>query len=222
MHLASKSEFAALINVSPGRVSQFIASGQISQAAIIGSGQRAKIDVERAKADLRVNLDISQRFGNGLGTRLDADDQAIGQSSPSDRALPTNTPAPSSIEATSVETRIKLAKLEQVERANRNALIADEIAKGTLIKAADARAEMSKMASTILVMVEGSLTNIATGLAAKFKLPHRDVLHEIRFLFRAERTNMAKKSRDDAASRPETVETVIHAEDDPETETSAN
>lgn len=70
----SKSEFAALINVSPGRVSQFIASGQISRAAIIGSGQRAKIDVERAKADLRLSLDVSQRLGNGIDTRLDDDD----------------------------------------------------------------------------------------------------------------------------------------------------
>jgi len=52
--LVSKSEFAAMINVSPGRVSQFIAAGQISQLAIVGSGQRAKIDAERAKADLRI------------------------------------------------------------------------------------------------------------------------------------------------------------------------
>ncbi len=68
--LVSKSAFAAIINVSPGRVSQFIAAGQISSAAIVGSGQRAKIDVDRAKADLRLTLDVAQRLGNGIDTLI--------------------------------------------------------------------------------------------------------------------------------------------------------
>lgn len=212
VEVATKGEFAALIGVSPGRVSQYLKEGRISPAAVEGEGRNARIRVEQAKADLRTALDVSQRLGNGIGTRLDPS-----ASRPQTERRGYEPPLISGI-----DQEIKEQKLEEIRRKNRNAVIADEIAKGALIKTADARAEMSKMASTILVMVEGSLANIATGLAAKFQLPRRDVLHEIRVLFRAERTNMARKSRDDAASKPETVETVIHADDAPETETTAN
>ncbi|MVA55958.1 hypothetical protein [Agrobacterium vitis] len=66
----TKGQFAELIGVSPGRVSQYLTEGKISPAALDGVGRNAKINVERAKADLRLTLDVSQRLGNGIDTRL--------------------------------------------------------------------------------------------------------------------------------------------------------
>jgi hypothetical protein len=210
--IVTKGEFAALIGVSPGRVSQYLREGRISPSAVEGEGRNARIRVEQAKADLRTALDVGQRLGNGIGTRLDP---SANRPSPERRGF--EPPIVSGI-----DQEIKEQKLEEIRRKNRNAAIADEIAKGTLIKAADARAEMSKMASNILLLVEGSLTDMATGLATKFTLPQRDVLHELRALFRVARANMARHSREAAAKIPETVETTIHAKDTRETDTSVN
>jgi hypothetical protein len=69
--LIKKSEFAAARGVSSARVSQWIATGLIGPEAIVGEGQRAKINEGIATAHLRDRLDPSQRFSiNGLSTRL--------------------------------------------------------------------------------------------------------------------------------------------------------
>jgi hypothetical protein len=73
LSLVRKSEFAEMRGVSPGRVSQWIAAGQIDGAAIVGSGQRALINVEIACAQLQERLAVDERFGlNGLSTNLEA------------------------------------------------------------------------------------------------------------------------------------------------------
>lgn len=66
----SKAEFAELIGVSPGRVSQHIAAGKISGDALVGSGRSSRIRYEIAVAQLRERLDASQMTGNGRQTRL--------------------------------------------------------------------------------------------------------------------------------------------------------
>jgi hypothetical protein len=77
--LVKKSKFAQMCNVSAGRVSQWIAEGIIGPEALVGDGQRAKINVPVALSQLRLRLDPTQRFSmNGLSTRLDD-----GEASPS-------------------------------------------------------------------------------------------------------------------------------------------
>ena len=67
MSLVRKSEFAEMRGVSPGRVSQWIAAGQIDGAAIVGSGQRGLINVDLACAQLQERLATDERYGlNGL------------------------------------------------------------------------------------------------------------------------------------------------------------
>jgi hypothetical protein len=208
----SKSEFAALINVSPGRVSQFIASGQISRAAIIGSGQRAKIDVERAKADLRLSLDVSQRLGNGIDTRLDDSDDG-------GDTLELVKPGRKDLDDDPFQRRggvdfeIKQQKLEQIRRVNRNAAIEDAKSAGTLIETDASRSAMMKVASSMLLVFEGGLSDFATAIAEEFKVPHRDVLHLLRREFRKVRANGAKQVKSEAVTLPETMETTLEVEE---------
>lgn len=202
----SKSEFAAMINVSPGRVSQFIAAGQISAAAIVGTGQRAKINVDRAKADLRLSLDVSQRLGNGSETRLDPE-QDISVPPP---------PAGNTITlpiAAGLDHEIKQQKLEQIRRVNRNAAIADAQARGQLIETDQARSEMSRIAAGMLQVFEGGLTDLASAVAAEFKVPQRDVLHLLRKQFRQIRGTAARQMQTMSVSLPETAAVEIAAED---------
>jgi hypothetical protein len=71
LSLVRKSEFAEMRGVSPGRVSQWIAAGQIDGAAIVGSGQRGLINVDLACAQLQERLATDERYGlNGLSTNI--------------------------------------------------------------------------------------------------------------------------------------------------------
>ena len=210
----SKGAFAALIGVSPGRVSQYLSEGKIAPASLQGSGRSAKIIVERAKADLRLTLDISQRLGNGIETRLDADDPeadaGTGTGAPQD-ATPTREGRPP--QPTGVEYEIKQQKLEQLRRANRNAAIADAEASGTLVETEASRAGMMRVATGMMLVFEGGLTDLANAVAAEFKVPQRDVLHLMRREFRKIRTAAAKQASAEGAAMPETVETVLEADE---------
>ncbi|HEX5934233.1 MAG TPA: hypothetical protein VFY63_08705 [Pseudorhizobium sp.] len=225
MALVSKSDFAAIINVSPGRVSQFIKAGQISADAIVGAGQRAKIDVDRAKADLRLTLDISQRLGNGLDTRLDdPDPPALDLGNPfrpvpnvrldlSRVPMPGVSAPPLSPATPSVDMELKQQKLEQARRANRIAAIEEAKSAGSLVESDEARAAMTRVAASMLVVFEGGLTDFASSIASEFKVPQRDVLHLLRRDFRKVREVAAKQARKEAADLPDTIETTLQAED---------
>src|SRR5580704_13766012 len=67
-----KSDFARRCNVSRGRVSQWLAAGQIDGAAIVGTGRNAKLDAATALSQLKLRLATDERYGlNGLSTNLD-------------------------------------------------------------------------------------------------------------------------------------------------------
>lgn len=202
--LVTKGEFAAMINVSPGRVSQYLAEGKITAAAVHGSGQRAKIDPVRAKADLRLTLDVSQRLGNGIETRLDSD--------------PIVAPAPQSSytqppQQVGIDYEIKQQKLEQARRANRNAAIEDAKARGQLMETSEAQSNMNRVAAAMLEIFEGGLTDIAMAVAAEFKLPQRDVKHFVHREFRKVREVAAQQMRQRAITLAEVGQTAIEAED---------
>jgi hypothetical protein len=63
--------FAEMRNVTKARVTQWITAGQISGAAIVGSGQRALIDIDLASAQLQERLATDERYGlSGLSTKI--------------------------------------------------------------------------------------------------------------------------------------------------------
>jgi hypothetical protein len=70
----TKTEFAAMLNVSVGRISHYITDGKLSGEALVGDSRRTqRIRVECALAQLRVRLDPGQMLGNGKTTRLEID-----------------------------------------------------------------------------------------------------------------------------------------------------
>ncbi|ATN32894.1 hypothetical protein ACO34A_03645 [Rhizobium sp. ACO-34A] len=204
----TKGEFAALIGVSPGRVSQYLTEGKITQAALVGSGRNAKIRVEQAKEDLRLTLDVSQRLGNGIDTQIDAGSQSV-----IDAGNAAGAGAPPPLQQSGIDYEIKQQKLEAARRANRNAAISEARDRGQLIDTDTARAEMSRVASAMMDVFDGGLTDMATAIAAEFQLPQRDVKHIMRREFRKLRETAAKQMKTKAISLPEYSEVVIEAED---------
>ncbi|MCJ7996678.1 hypothetical protein J5N58_06895 [Rhizobium cremeum] len=204
----TKGEFAALIGVSPGRVSQYLTEGKISQAALVGSGRNAKIRVEQAKADLRLTLDVSQRLGNGIDTQIDAGGQPVIVDG---NAAGTVVPPP--LQQSGIDYEIKQQKLEAARRANRNAAINEARERGQLMDTDAGRAEMTRVASALMDVFDGGLSDMATAIAAEFQLPQRDVKHILRKEFRKLRETAAKQMKTKAVSVPEYSEVVIEAEE---------
>lgn len=190
----SKGEFAAILGVSPGRVSQYIAAGQIFGEAIIGEGRYARIDVELAKAQLREVLDIGQRFGNGLDTRLDANvepvaDDQVDDDDDDDGDLRPRRAVTRTIAVDPVERQIKAAKLQGLQYTLREKAEAELARRGTYVRADEVAAAMSKIAGSMLNVFEGGLADIASAISARFEVPQRDVLH----LLRTEFVNLRRK-----------------------------
>jgi hypothetical protein len=67
----SKTAFASAVGVTPGRVTQWITSGQIDGEALVGSGRSAKIRPQVAIQQLRETLDVDRRACASAKARLD-------------------------------------------------------------------------------------------------------------------------------------------------------
>ena len=143
----TKGEFARICNVLPGRVSQWISEGKLSKVAMHGTGRRAKIRVEVALADLNRNLDIDQRFGNGITTRLHVPGLAKSRSGliagEADQA-PAQT-----VDGTSVESQIKHQRLIQLEADNRRRLEEEYLRQGRYVLSDVARAEEESFSDAV-------------------------------------------------------------------------
>lgn len=184
--IVSKGRFAELLNVSPGRVSQWLSEGKVTGDAIVGAGRFAKIDVDLARAQLGETLDVDQRHsGNGLKTNLGGEGAA---------------PQPNTLERQLLEERLLKARRENVRDATEQA-----VANGELCATADARSATVKEVSRMVARVEGTLPEFAAAIAAKFKLPQRDVLHELKAKWRQVRTDAAIEARERAEPLPEKV-----------------
>ena len=133
-------------------------------------------------------LDIDQRHsGNGLKTTL---------------APAVNVEAPS---GNTVADRIAEQRLELLQRQNREKATEEAALLGRLCDTAQARQATGKEIARVVARVEGSLTELASAIAAKFKLPHRDVLHELRGEWRKIRQNAAIEARERAEPLPATT-----------------
>ncbi len=177
--LVKKSAFAELCGVSRARVSEWIAEGKISGEALVGAGQRAKIDVDLATAQLRERLDVDKRFGlNGLSTRLDGHSATAHEG---------------------IEARIKAEKLRHAQLLTSRLEEEDRLRRGVYMETSAARAEMGRVAADLLTSFEGALPDFASALAARFEISARDAVHCLRVEFRRIRERLAAASKQEQA-----------------------
>jgi hypothetical protein len=189
MTVVTKSAFAALCGVSRARVAQWISCGQVDGEAIVGSGHRARIDADIARAQLKERLDVSQWR---VASRARLDGTAKVDLPPQATAAPT------------VEAEIKAAHLRRIELANAKAEGEAAIASGRYLVAEDVRREVGAIAGSMVAAFEGMIPQFADAVAANWAAPQPDVLHLLRGVWRAAR---ARQSALDAnpAHAPDTV-----------------
>lgn len=148
--IVSKSEFARICGVDPGRVSQWIAERKLTGAAFVGEGRSARINVPIAQRQLRRALDPNQMTANGSGTDLGAQRAAE----------PTRVEAQSegvgSLDLT--DERARLAKEQADDKAMRNAE-----RRGELINASEAEQRWSAE----IIEIRTQLLRIPSEVAAQ-------------------------------------------------------
>ncbi|WP_051651372.1 hypothetical protein [Brevundimonas bacteroides] len=214
--IVTKGQFAELIGVSPGRVSQMIAEGKIGPEALVGEGRSAKIRIETARAQLRERTDLGQRLGNGLTTRLDGALSLVADAQLTDRVAddaprlagaedglrqpsPTQpSPGPSD----PVADRLKQLKLNDAERRERQALEDDLARRGVYVRADHSRVALLGVAQSMLNVFDGAVADLAQALATHFEIPQRDLAHVLRQEFRALRSRAAAAARQKAEELP--------------------
>ncbi|WOC17409.1 hypothetical protein [Pseudochrobactrum sp. MP213Fo] len=203
----SKGEFAKLINVSAGRISQYIASGQIGPDALQGEGRSARIVVDRARRQLNGRLDVAQRVGlNGLSTRI-----AMGPVEQADNAPLLQQPDKRPLETFQTQSdlvadQIAREKLEQAKMATARIKREEALASGRFILADEARSELTRGVAMAYRVMEGGLSDMATHLAGRFELPQRDILHHLQQAFRKVRERAAQGFAEQQAMVPQVLD----------------
>lgn len=203
----SKGDFAVMLGVSPGRVSQYIAEGKIFGEALEGEGRRAKINPAIAKAQLQKTLEPGQRFGaNGTALRTP---QVVTDPSPSLFSERPSTPPPPAQpsenppvdELAQLRIRRERIKTEQAERE-------ELLETGKYMLKDDALREMAKAISTAFSVMDQGLQQISEALAEQFSIPQRDVHHALVKAFRKVRSDRAEEFKNFANELPDTVEDI--------------
>lgn len=194
MELLSKSDFAAHINVSAGRVSQMLTAGIIGQDCLVGEGRSAKIDVAKAVRQIGLRRDIGQSLSNGIGTQL---------------TLPEQPAAPKPNKTDDLAQQLQQERLESERRKNRIAASEELVRQGQLVPADQVRASMTKLARQVDDENGAMLADFASEIASKFGLVQRDVLHLLRHVRNEKKAAAAERARARAAELPATVEIVV-------------
>ena len=177
----TKAEFASLVGVSRGRVSQWLRAGKIDGAAIVGDGRDARIDAELAKRQLDARLDLGQRLG------------ANGKAQLAGSLLP-------------IDADIKAARLRQLTLANERAAEEARLRAGSYVAADDAKLEMGRIAGRLVAAFEGVMPELAAAVAAQSTLSQRDALHLMRGAWRAARARLSGVEAEAAIHEPKTLE----------------
>lgn len=189
----TKTEFAAHLGVSAGRVSQMIKAGQIGPNSLKGEGRSARVIVEKASADLRRTLDPVQSHGlNGMATRS-ALAGAPSKSVQPPRAEPPASPqlAAPMMPLDNTADLIGRERLRQAEIATRRMERDEALAEGRFVLADDHSAAVASAASKVLATIESGLADMADAIASVHSLPPRDVLHTLTQSFRGIRETAA-------------------------------
>lgn len=186
---ASKSEFARLINLSPGRVTQMVREGKLNDC-LVGQGPKARIIVDKAIEKLKLRRDVGQALGNGSKAKLAGTEPS---------------------EVDDIELKIKRAKLEEAEVRNRRLREDELVRRGVLVRADDVSAETIRTVSTIVSSFESEMAAVAHEMAARFKVPERDLAHMLRKQMRSVRSAVAQKLRVEAEALPQFIEVDLES-----------
>lgn len=189
--IITKGEFAERKGRKPSAVSNWIADGRITPAALVGSGVRARIWVEQAERDLARNLDPSQQI---------AQDRPVSMTAPAGGTAPEAPAAPLPAPAEDEDLRRRRrADAESAEHQAELLRMKRERESGRWVEAADAQKRFSAELVKFVTEVETwAAQKLARALAEKHGLDWRTVSADVRASwreFRGEKADAAGTAR---------------------------
>jgi hypothetical protein len=196
--VVDKSRFAEMIGRSAGRISQLIAEGKISGAALIGEGRSAKICVSEALRQLNLTLHPGQQLGQGrpiptMATAPQPQAAAPQQQFPL-RAPPT--------EAEDAQQRYNMARAEKAEHEAAEMRAKAAVRSGHWVEASAAAAAFARQLREFLAAVDAALPRMAEQLAADLGIEAKAATVILRQYWREFRTTSSAEARTAAAARP--------------------
>lgn len=211
--VVTKGKYAKMKGRAPSAVSNWIAEGKITAAALQGTGNRAQIWVEQADADLAASLDPSQQLTQRVPLNLVAAPPPA--AAPAAPATAPRQPAYASERDLDLARRARADadKAEHDAEAARRKLAIDE---GKWVEAEEAARVWGRELSKLTSEIETFLFNtLARDLAAEHGLDWKTLAVEVREKFRKFRA----ETSDQAAARREAI--ISAAEDQAEKATDA-
>ena len=201
--ILTKKAFAEMTGVSAACVSQWISRKKIGSDALVGCGCRAQIRVEVAREQLKRNLDIDQRTSLGMGAKARLNSRKPGARAPkpvSEAVIAPIMPEaaseafspPDEGDESTIEGRIKAARLRQLALFDAKAEEEAAARSGRYVRAEDARQELGRVALRLITLFESSLPEFANAMAAKPPASSRDALSVLRATWREIRIRDAK------------------------------
>ena len=170
-----------------------IKEGKIDGAALVGVGRSAKIDLDKAREQVRLRTDLGQAQGNGFDTRLvdeagavDEDpDGGIGEDGTREEDDLPLLRAPAKSREQEYREERELLRLKADRRKDAREQEEELQRQGVLMKTEDAVAEMQAIIGQIYDVLSGHPDRLGDLLAAEFEI--NDKRHLIFFLRNAYR-----------------------------------
>ena len=192
--MATQAEFARITNSSRQTVGKWLRRKLISGDAVVGEGRALRIDVDRAKRQLRSRRDVGQAMSNGLKTKLAARHRG---DTDDDEAADVGT---------DIDDAIKREKLIEIQGRNRKTAEDEAARSGRYVLASTARAKACLAAAELLRIFEGALPELAGDVAARHQCEGREELLAMRQVFARYRIRMAEAAKRTANSLPALVD----------------
>lgn len=190
----TKSQFAALRGVTPGRVSQWIGEGKIHGPALEGEGRNARIVYAIACEQLGFTLDPVQAVANGQQASIPVETRP-------------GSAAPVQQEIFSDQRRLAKIKADQAEMAYERERREFEAETGRYMLTVQAEAAWARIFGTVIADLEAGLPSMATEIARQ--IPSADpklVTIALRNAYRNWRKNIAALAETQAAAAEPLVE----------------
>lgn len=173
-----KSDFARIRGVTAARVSQWISEGKLHGPALVGEGNRARINLEAANEQLGA-LDPNQVAAQQAATKS---------------TLPP---------MTDDQRRIVAAKAEQAEIDLRKSKRQELEQAGVYCRTEDMRRIWARELGELVTGIDGWLTDLATAIARDTKSDQKQVMVTLRKEWRAFRQRRADLAQGIAETEPE-------------------
>ena len=157
MPQVSASELAAHLDVSKGRVSQWVKEGKLRNT-YTGDGKARRFDLDAVRIALGRTLDTAQALGNGRGTL-----EAIG-------ALPESTGDDEAPADDDLKRRYDLARTMRLEEQARAARWDNDQRSGTLVLASEVESATLALIGQEIAQVEAFIRRAARALGDQMGL----------------------------------------------------